>query len=616
MHCRNISPLHPGSALFLFLCAALFQVSPAQTKLWEFSGVGKQLRPGGDGSVYVTRSSSASNVWGGPDTLYKLAAAGQVEWTFRLEADRSRVYPTEDGVYVISAFGADTIFYLNSEGAVQWTYAHAFPHVSLHNQCRNGTPLLDAAGNLVHPAIIQTSDETGMTGLSGSLLKIDRAGTVLFEIPLPSFSVGLQPDGAHITREYQGPWVDRTGKIWMVLNTQVSNRTETPKGGITEVARGTIEVMLFSGTNGSLMFRKPVLHVPFALTKTYPDGRGHSTNTHFPFIEDYLVGTDRLVGYGTDGLFTDRVSLRGSRTKEQNWWSVVTIDAAGNHSWFKFKGNGKETWSDRSDVSITDGSSNYLEHAWVADDNSIYLDGEISRGRSRNGVGEIHYDHALIKVGTNKRIGWKKIRPDGIPEYRNTVFFHRGEEKLMLLSGDNSQMTVIDDRGAESLLPLVFSNPLHGFTEFEEGMEHANLEPGIVYGRTSDLTFPSWGVAKYSIPPVAFGPVAGGSGPQDEDQLSEPPSLTPRNYPNPFNPWTTIAFQLEEDAEATITVYNVLGEEIDVLVSAELFGAGPNEVEFDGSSLPTGVYFYRISATGFESGRRVLSTTGRMVLTK
>ncbi len=66
-----------------------------------------------------------------------------------------------------------------------------------------------------------------------------------------------------------------------------------------------------------------------------------------------------------------------------------------------------------------------------------------------------------------------------------------------------------------------------------------------------------------------------------------------KNYPNPFNPVTTINYTLKETSFVKLTVYDRLGREVKTLVD-ENQNAGTHTVEFNGSNLPSGIYFYRI----------------------
>ena len=78
-----------------------------------------------------------------------------------------------------------------------------------------------------------------------------------------------------------------------------------------------------------------------------------------------------------------------------------------------------------------------------------------------------------------------------------------------------------------------------------------------------------------------------------------------QNYPNPFNPSTTIKYQIPELSFVTLKVYDVLGNEIKTLVSDEK-SAGHFQVEYDASSLPSGIYFYRLQAGSFVETKKMV----------
>ncbi len=78
-----------------------------------------------------------------------------------------------------------------------------------------------------------------------------------------------------------------------------------------------------------------------------------------------------------------------------------------------------------------------------------------------------------------------------------------------------------------------------------------------------------------------------------------------QNYPNPFNPITIISFALPRTAVIKLSVYNTLGENVAVLEEG-LKEAGNYEIEFDGSNLQSGIYFYTLSSGDFISTKKMI----------
>ena len=78
-----------------------------------------------------------------------------------------------------------------------------------------------------------------------------------------------------------------------------------------------------------------------------------------------------------------------------------------------------------------------------------------------------------------------------------------------------------------------------------------------------------------------------------------------QNYPNPFNPTTTINFSISEPGNVTLKVYDVTGKEITTLVNG-FKTAQSYEVQFDGSNLSSGVYFYTIHSNDFTLTKKMI----------
>ncbi|NBW93852.1 MAG: T9SS C-terminal target domain-containing protein, partial [Bacteroidetes bacterium] len=92
-----------------------------------------------------------------------------------------------------------------------------------------------------------------------------------------------------------------------------------------------------------------------------------------------------------------------------------------------------------------------------------------------------------------------------------------------------------------------------------------------------------------------FGNIATGQTVDVEDGFAQLPQQVElaQNFPNPFNPTTTIAFRLDQSQEVRLSVHDVLGREIAVLVDG-IQPAGTFQTGFDASNLASGMYIYRL----------------------
>ncbi|MFN0156802.1 MAG: T9SS type A sorting domain-containing protein [Bacteroidota bacterium] len=86
-----------------------------------------------------------------------------------------------------------------------------------------------------------------------------------------------------------------------------------------------------------------------------------------------------------------------------------------------------------------------------------------------------------------------------------------------------------------------------------------------------------------------------------------------QNFPNPFNPSTTIIYTLPVDARVTLDVYDVIGQHVAQLVDGTIV-AGYHDAVFDASTLSSGLYFYRLTAVGADG--ILFTRTEKMILTK
>jgi hypothetical protein len=120
-------------------------------------------------------------------------------------------------------------------------------------------------------------------------------------------------------------------------------------------------------------------------------------------------------------------------------------------------------------------------------------------------------------------------------------------------------------------------------------------------GRT-DIAITSTSDSLYVLYNLGGGTV----GIQEEEIIETPTTFSlAQNFPNPFNPTTTIQFSLPQAGDVSLKIYNLLGEEVKTLVD-EYRQAGKHSAQFNANNLASGIYFYRIQAGSFVETKKMI----------
>jgi hypothetical protein len=99
-----------------------------------------------------------------------------------------------------------------------------------------------------------------------------------------------------------------------------------------------------------------------------------------------------------------------------------------------------------------------------------------------------------------------------------------------------------------------------------------------------------------------YGPISA----MPSDRIIEPEAFyLGQNYPNPFNPKTTITYELPTTNYVELSIYNLLGQKVAILVS-EKQQAGKHSIEWDASLLASGIYYYMLRAGEFKDVKKMV----------
>mgnify|MGYP001603756245 CR=1 FL=1 len=299
-------------------------------------------------------------------------------------------------------------------------------------------------------------------------------------------------------------------------------------------------------------------------------------------------------------------------TNNGNWdMFVVKYDADGNVLWAKSAG-GIQYEDGRKIIQSENGG--IIVTGILAGSSAVFGDTVLS---TRGG-----FDILLVKYDTNGNILWAR-NEGGINNDRGTLIV---ESEKYILSGEfNSPTiafgdTILSSAGGYDAFVAVFDlnwNIINAFTiggPLDDG--------GIVDVDPNGMVYTLGG---FQSPQLHFGTITLNNldtlNPQTDLFLAKHSPFTEvkedgnaqfdfslkQNYPNPFNPQTAISFSLLAVGNVTLKVYDILGREVATLINNEIMEAGRHEIQFDGSTLTSGVYFYRLNVDGkFSETKKLL----------
>ncbi|MGA2625024.1 MAG: T9SS type A sorting domain-containing protein [Bacteroidota bacterium] len=344
---------------------------------------------------------------------------------------------------------------------------------------------------------------------------------------------------------------------------------------------------------------------------------GPSVNVHWSKdITDPDVGYYEIHRSTTDG-FTPGPSTKIGQTSDTtlvdvspssgtiNYYRVVTVDIHGNKSAPSGQASAgvplttQYSVSDRWNlISVPLTVASYSKSALypTATSNAFaYQGGYVTRATLANGVGY------WLKFS-----GGQSVRITGLVRTRDSISVQAGWNIIGSISSPVAVASLGSSPGG------IVASQFFGYSSGYHVTD--TIQPGKGYWvkvyQSGKLILASTGElvpsTRIRIVPDGENPPAP-PGEEVSNLKSEIPNrfALQQNYPNPFNPTTVISYQLPATSYVTLKVYNMLGQEVATLVNG-LQEGGYKSVELDASSMPSGLYFYRLTAGTYTSVRKML----------
>lgn len=340
----------------------------------------------------------------------------------------------------------------------------------------------------------------------------------------------------------------------------------------------------------------------------YYDYSGFAQMEDISFIDlrnGIMVGTHNFIFKTSDGgntweriKFNDELWINALGVAYLDSLHTVVVGEDGK---IRYTSDGGESW-----IKIESGTYEHLNEVFFLN----------------NTLGFIAGNNGTILRSNNKGVTWESLESN-TPNSLNSIYFISDEIGLaagnlgtILRTSDGGESWQLQSSGSQNdLQGVYFRDEKNGLIVGELGVILRTSDGGVSWVKeNSGVNNSLYGVAlKDSVELVVGdeGIILRNIVVYEPDEPSDTNETIPlfynlsQNYPNPFNSSTTIEYSLPEQSHVIIKVYDLLGREITTLLN-EAKPAGNYSVNFDGSGLTSGVYFYRLSTGEFNETKKLL----------
>jgi len=235
---------------------------------------------------------------------------------------------------------------------------------------------------------------------------------------------------------------------------------------------------------------------------------------------------------------------------------------------------------------------------YLATSNNGIIEYDISKNEAVKEVRRIKVDgnalNAIVKDNILLvAVGSKGIQITSLTNVEQSIIFNENFSNIRRIVVDKNYLFVVDDN--KGLLVYDIKDVFH---PIEAAFHKLNMIATNVLV-VNDLVFLSQGDGGFSVYKNLIS-----SNIEDRKNIPHEYSLS-QNFPNPFNPETTISYSIPKSEHVTLKVFDVLGREVSTIVD-EYKQAGAYKANFNASGLVSGVYFYQLSAGSYVQTKKLV----------